>query len=135
MGPLKLINGFIIPESAISVSYTRNLDTEVDAAQGAKERASLVELRIDLRELPAFEDEQIERLKIHPEVTYDRRGIVRVSCGAFSSRQKNLEVARAIVVRALRQAMDDAMPDPEPDPWSLRRRSGAGLRKRKPDGK
>ena len=134
MDALKLSNGFEIPGSAISVSYTRNLDQEQDAAEAAKERASMVELRVDIREMPALEPEQLDRLNHHPEVTLDRRGIIRTSCGAFSSRQKNLEVARAIVVRALRQSMDDDMPEPEPDPWSLRRRSGAGLRKRKTDG-
>jgi len=125
MEPLVVKQGLVIPIDHMSVSFTRSLDG--DAVEAARMTPSTVELRFDTRGCPGLEPEQVRRILAFPPLRADRRGTVRIVCGEFRSRVKNLdgarETLRGLLLEALATPVDDGPP-------ARRKRGRAGLIKR-----
>ncbi|PKN56324.1 MAG: hypothetical protein CVU56_16505 [Deltaproteobacteria bacterium HGW-Deltaproteobacteria-14] len=123
MEPLVVRQGLVIPIDHLSVSFTRTLEG-ADAAEVARTTPSTVELRFDTRGCSGFDPEDLRRILAFAPLRADRRGTVRVVCGDFRSRIKNLagarELLRELLVEALRHPVE-AAPAPRP------KRGRAGL--------
>ncbi len=113
--PLWVSNSLIIGTEFLSVSYTRNLTTyeddgeivTLDGVEAARRRASAVELRLDVKGCTTFDEAAKARIIGWKPLLSDRRGVVRVECGEFESRPKNLAArARAPRQRDPRRARD-----------------------------
>ncbi|TNF22936.1 MAG: hypothetical protein EP329_28090 [Deltaproteobacteria bacterium] len=125
MEPLVVRQDLVIPIDHLSVSFTRSLDG--DAVEAARSTPSTVELRFDTRGCPGLEPEDVRRILAFPPLRADSRGTVRVVCGEFRSRVKNLIGAREM----LRELLLEAVAHPVSDgPPTRRKRGRAGLIKR-----
>lgn len=135
MEPLWLRDDFTIPTEFLSVSYTRNLVTIdedgeailLDGAEAARQKASAVELRLDVAGCTRFDAAEKARILAWRPLRADRRGVVRVECGEFESRPKNLAAARERLAMALLDAL--AAPE-ETTPAERKKRGRGGLFKR-----
>jgi hypothetical protein len=136
--PLWLPNGLIVPAEFLAVSYTRNLvviedgiAVAVDGVEAARRQPSAVDLRCDIRSTSVFDEAQKARILAFKPLRADRRGVVRMECGEFESRPKNLNAARERLALALMDALATPV-EVEPEP--RKKRGRAGLVKVGPDG-
>lgn len=128
--PLWVHDRLIVPTEFLSVSYTRSLvaiedDGEIvhlDGVEAARRQASAVELRLDVRGCTAFSDPQKARIVAWKPLRADRRGVVRVDCGEFESRPKNLAAARERMAHAILDALEAPVEAPAPE----RKKRGRG---------
>jgi hypothetical protein len=129
--PLWVHDRLIIPTDFLSVSFTRSLvaideDGEVvhlDGVEAARRQASAVELRLDVKRCTSFSVAQKQRIVAWPPLRADRRGVVRVGCGEFESRPKNLAAARERLAHAILDALEAP---PEAAPAEERKKRGRG---------
>lgn len=128
--PLWVHDRLIVPTEFLSVSYTRSLvaiedDGEIvhlDGVEAARRQASAVELRLDVRGCTVFSDPQKARIVAWKPLRADRRGVVRVDCGEFESRPKNLAAARERMAHAILDALEAPVEAPVPE----RKKRGRG---------
>jgi len=128
--PLWVHDRLIIPTDYLSVSYTRSLvafedDGEIvhlDGVEAARRQASAVELRLDVKGCSSFTDPQKARIIAWAPLRADRRGVVRVDCGEFESRPKNLAAARERLANAILDALEAPVEVPAPE----RKKRGRG---------
>ena len=133
--PLWVNDRLIIPTDFMSVSFTRNLTTieddgeivTVDGAEAARRRASAVELRLDVKQCTSFDDAAKARIIGWKPLLSDRRGVVRVECGEFESRPKNLSAARERLANAILDALEAPVEVP---PEERKKRGRGGLFKK-----
>ncbi|PIE20209.1 MAG: hypothetical protein CSA66_00945 [Proteobacteria bacterium] len=128
MEPLVIRDGLTIPANHLSVSFTRTLGGE-DAATAARKIASTVELRFDTRGCPGLGPVELRKITAWRALRADRRGTVRVVCGDFRSRARNLEGARELLKRVINDALDSPL---EPERPARRKRGRVGLIKGTP---
>ncbi|MCA9517705.1 MAG: hypothetical protein KC635_22350 [Myxococcales bacterium] len=129
MDPLNVRRGFTIPADLLSTAYTRALAPDEDAAEAARKTPSVVELRCEVRRAHGLTPEELERIVSYRPLRADSRGTVRVSCGDFASRVKNLAGARELLRRLLLEALEPPPAD-DGEPEAPRPKRGPGLRKR-----
>ena len=128
--PLWIHDRLIVPTDFLSVSFTRSLvafddDGEMvhlDGVEAARRQASAVELRLDVRGCTAFTDAQKARIVSWKPLRADRRGVVRIDCGEFESRPKNLSAARERMANAILDALEAPVEAPQPE----RKKRGRG---------
>lgn len=133
--PLWVTNSLIIGTEFLSVSYTRNLTTyeddgeivTLDGVEAARRRASAVELRLDVKGCTAFDEAAKARIIGWKPLLSDRRGVVRVECGEFESRPKNLSAARERLANAILDALETPIEVP---PEERKKRGRGGLFKK-----
>ncbi len=136
--PLWLPNGITIPADFLAVSYTRSLvviedgiAVAVDGVEAARRQPSAVDLRCDIRSATVFDEAQKARIIAFKPLRADRRGVVRMECGEFESRPKNLNAARERLAHAIAEALATPV---EVEPAPRIKRGRAGLVKVGPDG-
>ena len=129
MRPLDVRPGLSIPAEHFAVSYTRDLGRD-GGPEAARLTPTTVELRLCLGGCGALSDDERRRILASVDLPADRRGTIRVVYGAGRSRAANLDGARELLARLIREALDpaDEAHDVEPtDQPSAPRRARRGL--------
>lgn len=110
--PLWLLDRRVIPAEFIAVSYTRSLvavedgvTVVLDGVEAARRQPSAVDLRVDIARAPIFTADERMRILAFQPLRADRRGVIRLECGEFESRPKNLSAARERIAEAIAEAL------------------------------
>lgn len=110
--PLWLLDRRVIPAEFIAVSFTRSLvavedgvTVVLDGVEAARRQPSAVDLRVDIARAPIFTADERMRILAFQPLRADRRGVVRLECGEFESRPKNLSAARERMAEAIAEAL------------------------------
>jgi len=129
MKAVELRPGVTISTDGIAESFTRDLEGE-DGVHMSRDKASSVELRVDVRCIEPLDATARARLMDHPDVHRSGRHVVSVQVTEEGSRHRNLHEARRRMKIIILEAIDDEVPQPEL-PQERTRRPGAGLTKRR----
>ena len=131
MDRVELRPGVTIDATGVAESYTRDLEGQ-DGVVTSRDRASAVELRVDMRMIHPFSDAARERLETHPDVHRSGRHVVVLVVSEEGSRRRNLYEARRRMKIVILEAIDDEVPREDP-PEEPAPRARAGLIKRRSD--
>ncbi len=124
MDHVELRPGVTIEATGVAESFTRDLEGE-DGVITSRDRASSVEIRVDMRMIQPLSDEARERLAAHPDVHRSGRHVVAMTVSEEGSRRRNLIEARRRMKIVILEAIDDEVPSaPEPEARVPRARSG-----------
>ena len=126
---VELRPGVTIDSIGVAESYTRDLEG-LDGVVTARDKASAVEIRVDMRVIRPLSDEARERLENHPDVHRSGRHVVALTVSEEGSRRRNLIEARRRMKIVILEAIDDEVPRP-PEPEGRPVRARAGLFKRR----
>lgn len=131
--PLWLLDRRVIPADCLAVSYTRSLvavedgvTVVLDGVEAARRQPSAVDLRVDIPRAPIFTADERARILAFKPLRADRRGVIRMECGEFESRPKNLSAARERMAEAIAEALATPV---VPDAAPRKKRGRAGLLK------
>jgi hypothetical protein len=125
MEHVELRPGVTITADGIAESFTRDLEGE-DGVHTSRDKASTVEIRVDVRQVSPMDDAARERLLEHPDVHRSGRHTVALMVSTEGSRQRNLDEARRRLKILVLEAIDDEVPQP-PEPEEPAKRARAGL--------
>lgn len=131
--PLPLLDRRVIPAEFIAVSFTRSLvavedgvTVVLDGVEAARRQPSAVDLRVDIVRAPVFTADERMRILAFQPLRADRRGVIRLECGEFESRPKNLAAARERMADAIAEALATPLVAEAPE---RKKRGRAGLLK------
>jgi hypothetical protein len=125
MKHVELRPGVTIKADGVAESFTRDMEGE-DGVVTARDKASTVEIRVDVRGVEPMDDAARDRLLEHPDVDRSGRHTVVLKVSTEGSRHRNLEEARRRMKILVLEAIDDEVPQP-PEPEEPAKRARAGL--------
>ena len=124
MEDVELRPGVTITADGVAESFTRDLEGE-DGVVTSRDKASTVEIRVDVRKVSPMDEAARERLLEHPDVHRSGRHTVALKVSSEGSRRRNLDEARRRMKLVVLEAIDDEVPQfPEPEEPAKRARAG-----------